>query len=72
MKSLQTNEQHFFRLYAFESMEEFFAVAVENFFERTQQFQQEQPDLYIILANLFKQDPLKLHVPRAEQKPLFG
>jgi Mlc titration factor MtfA (ptsG expression regulator) len=72
MKSLHSNEQHFFRRYAFESMEEFFAVAVENFFERSLQFQQEQPELYVILANLFKQDPMKLSGLRTEQKPLFG
>ena len=72
MKNLQANEQHFFRRYAFENMEEFFAVAVENFFERTQQFHQEQPELYRILANLFKQDPIKLHASRNQSKPLFG
>ncbi len=71
MANLNANEKHFFRKYAFENIEEFFAVAVENFFERTQQFHQEQPELYRILANLFKQDPLKLYASRAEQKPLF-
>jgi len=58
MQHLQANEQHFFRKYAFENMEEFFAVAVENFFERSAQFKREQPQLYLILAHLFKQDPL--------------
>jgi Mlc titration factor MtfA (ptsG expression regulator) len=72
MQHLRDNEQHFFRRYAFENMEEFFAVAVENFFERTGQFHQEQPELYRILANLFKQDPIKLYAPRTEQKPFFG
>jgi MtfA peptidase len=72
MHHLQTNEQHFFRSYAFENIEEFFAVAVENFFERTQQFHQEQPELYRILAHLFKQDPLKLSTTVTKQKPLFG
>jgi Mlc titration factor MtfA (ptsG expression regulator) len=72
MKNLHANEQHFFRRYAFENIEEFFAVAVENFFERTRQFNQEQPELYVILAHLFKQDPLKLPATRPEQKPLFG
>ena len=68
MKNLHADEQHFFRRYAFESMEEFFAVAVENFFERTRQFQLEQPDLYLILTNLFKQDPLKLFASSTKQK----
>jgi Mlc titration factor MtfA (ptsG expression regulator) len=72
MQNLKANEDHFFRRYAFENIEEFFAVAVENFFERTQLFHQEQPDLYRILAQLFKQDPLKLYASRAQQKPLSG
>jgi Mlc titration factor MtfA (ptsG expression regulator) len=32
-------------LYAFENMEEFFAVAVENFFERPAEFKDAQPEL---------------------------
>ena len=60
MTNLNANEKHFFRKYAFENIEEFFAVAVENFFERSLQFKQEQPELYRILAQLFKQDPIKL------------
>lgn len=72
MANLNANEKHFFRKYAFENIEEFFAVAVENFFERTQQFHQEQPELYRILANIFKQDPLLLYAPGTKQKPLFG
>jgi Mlc titration factor MtfA (ptsG expression regulator) len=71
MANLNANEKHFFRKYAFENIEEFFAVAVENFFERTQQFHQEQPELYRILANLFKQDPLTHYASRTQQKPLF-
>jgi hypothetical protein len=68
MRNLLANEEHFFRRYAFQNMEEFFAVAVENFFERTIQFQQEQPELYHILVNLFKQDPLKLSASRTEKR----
>lgn len=71
MANLQADENHFFRKYAFDNMEEFFAVAVENFFERPEPFQQAQPELYLILARLFKQDPLKLKMPKV-QKPLFG
>ncbi len=71
MANLNANEKHFFRKYAFENIEEFFAVAVENFFERTQPFHQEQPELYRILAHLFKQDPLTLYAPGTKQKPLF-
>jgi Mlc titration factor MtfA (ptsG expression regulator) len=71
MEHLQANENHFFRRYAFENIEEFFAVAVENFFERSRKFYQEQPDLYRILVRLFKQDPLTFYASRTQQKPLF-
>jgi Mlc titration factor MtfA (ptsG expression regulator) len=71
MENLAANEVHFFRPYAFSNIEEFFAIAVENFFERPQPFQQTQPELYLILVQLFKQDPIKLNVSRTQQKPLF-
>jgi MtfA peptidase len=71
IEKLHANENHFFRKYAFENIEEFFAVAVENFFERTQQFYQEQPELYRILARLLKQDPIQWYASRSEQQPLF-
>ena len=71
MANLQANQDHFFRKYAFDNMEEFFAVAVENFFERPTPFQQAQPRLYSILAELFKQDPVTLYAPDPKQKPLF-
>jgi len=60
MKNLKADKHHFFRLYAFENIEEFFAVAVENFFERSEKFKAELPDLYHVLTNLLKQDPLRL------------
>jgi Mlc titration factor MtfA (ptsG expression regulator) len=71
MANLAADEQHFFRKYAFKNIEEFFAVAVENFFERPALFKQAQPELYIILAQLFKQDPIKLYASHPQQKPLF-
>ncbi len=58
MKNLQKNEPHFFRAYAFQNVEEFFAVAVENFFERPEKFYTQLPDLYDVLTRIFKQDPL--------------
>ncbi|MBK5279158.1 MAG: zinc-dependent peptidase [Bacteroidia bacterium] len=60
MKVLQADEQHFFRRYAFESMEEFFAVAVENFFERPENFFKQLPHLYNVLTEILKQDPLQI------------
>lgn len=62
---MQSAEQeHFFRRYALANEEEFFAVAVENFFERPTQFKAALPDLYATLVNLFKQDPIKLYASR--------
>jgi hypothetical protein len=60
MTNINLNEGHFFRQYAFENMEEFFAVAVENFFERPHEFKIAQGELYIIMKSLLRQDPSKL------------
>jgi Mlc titration factor MtfA (ptsG expression regulator) len=49
----------FFRPYACANEHEFFSVAVENFFERPQQFKDEIPEVYDILRRLLRQDPLK-------------
>lgn len=53
-------EEHFLRKYAQTNREEFFAVAVENFFERPGAFQQALPELYQAMVTLLKQDSLKL------------
>lgn len=58
--------EHFFRRYALTNEEEFFAVAVENFFERPVQFSAALPDLYVTLVTLFKQDPIKLYASRPQ------
>jgi Mlc titration factor MtfA (ptsG expression regulator) len=55
---MQSDDQHFFRKYALTNKEEFFAVAVENFFERPGSFKNAAPQLYQSLVNLFKQDLL--------------
>lgn len=60
MEQLKANEAHFFRRYAFENMEEFFAVAVENFFERPEQFKAELPHFFHVLSQLFLQMPKPL------------
>ncbi len=57
---LRSGESHFFRQYAASDDEEFFAIAVENFFERPKQFWQELPHLYQTLSLLLNQDPLLL------------
>jgi Mlc titration factor MtfA (ptsG expression regulator) len=53
----QFTESPFFRNYACVNTHEFFAVAVENFFERPVQFKTALPALYSILAQLLNQDP---------------
>jgi Mlc titration factor MtfA (ptsG expression regulator) len=60
MYDMQENEEHFLRRYALANKEEFFAVAVENFFERPEKFQSALPELYSILARLLNQDPAVL------------
>ncbi len=40
---------------------EFFAVAVECFFEKPAQLRRKHPDLYEVLAGYFRQDPAKRH-----------
>ena len=63
MKMLHADEQHFFRRYAFESIEEFFAVAVENFFEKSEMFSAQLPHLYVVLTKILEQDPLRITKP---------
>ena len=47
-----------FRQYATSNKHEFFAVAVENFFERPERFRNDLPNLYKRMTQLLKQDPL--------------
>ena len=60
MREMADNDQHFLRKYARTNKEEFFAVSVENFFERPAAFKTALPELYSILAKLLKQDPTVL------------
>ena len=71
MPRLKNDSEHFFRRYAFENMDEFFAVAVENFFERSEKFKAHQPELYRILVQIFKQDPTQFYASQSKQKSLF-
>ncbi len=57
---VRTIENHFLRRYAANSQEEFFAVAVESFFERPAGIKEHMPHLYKALQRLFNQDPLTL------------
>ena len=67
IEAIQNVEDHFFRTYAFENLAEFFAVAVENFFERPKEFRQHQQQLFEILVGLLRQNPLTV-APRAFEK----
>lgn len=60
MNLIQTGESDFFRKRGAENEHEFFAVALENFFERPGQFKSQIPDLYQTLVMLLQQDPLIL------------
>jgi Mlc titration factor MtfA (ptsG expression regulator) len=51
--------ERFFRPYACTNVEEFFAVAVENFFERSARFKSEFPEIYSVMTRLLNQDPLQ-------------
>lgn len=55
---IKSEPNHFFRQYASTNREEFLAVAVENFFEKSAEFKAELPELYETLAVLLNQDPL--------------
>ncbi|MEM6642230.1 MAG: zinc-dependent peptidase [Bacteroidota bacterium] len=60
MKEINSGNETFFREYGGVNNEEFFAVAVENFFERPVQFQQKHPHTYRTLCRLLRQDPALL------------
>jgi len=53
---ISNGDDSFFRDYAATDREEFFAVVVENFFERAGEFRNRYPDLYLLTARLLNQD----------------
>ncbi len=52
-----------FREYATFNEHEFFAVAVENFFERPEKFSKDLPKLYRLMVLMMNQDPLAIDQP---------
>lgn len=60
MNLIRTGESDFFRKRGAENEHEFFAVALENFFEKPVPFKAQFPDLYQTLVMLLQQDPLIL------------
>lgn len=57
MSEIANGSETFFREYGAANREEFFAVAVENFFERPQEFSEKHPRTYDVLCRLLKQNP---------------
>jgi hypothetical protein len=62
MHKMRRSQSYLFRAYAKVNFHEFFAVAIENFFERPSFFSEEAPELYKAMAKLLQQDPLDLEV----------
>ena len=60
MQEIREGREDFFREYGATDNEEFFSVAVENFFERPEIFSKKHPLTYNTLCHLLKQDPLLL------------
>ncbi|UII34267.1 zinc-dependent peptidase [Fulvivirga ulvae] len=58
---LRRGEPHFFRSYAGTNEHEFFAVALEYFFEKPVEFRGSLPLLYKTLSTLLNQDPAELY-----------
>ncbi|MBW3470233.1 zinc-dependent peptidase [Arthrospiribacter ruber] len=59
-KKILNGDSDFFRASAAKNMHEFFAVALEVFFEKPREFSSYNPTLYKSLVYLLKQDPLTL------------
>lgn len=57
-KLAEAEEKNTFRPYATYNEHEFFAVSVENFFERPEKFRQDLPKLYKLMIRMMGQDPL--------------
>lgn len=58
VRHIKSGGDHFFRDYAGTNQAEFFAVAVEYFFEQPLAFQEAIPEHYRLLCGLLRQDPL--------------
>ena len=63
MAEINLGEESFFRQYGGANREEFFAVAVENFFERPIEFKEKHPFTFRTLSLLLRQDPSILEKP---------
>ena len=61
IENIRTSSDHFLRDYAGTNQHEFFAVAIEYFFESGKQFQEQLPRLYKTMVLILNQDPVKLY-----------
>lgn len=59
----QEDKNRFFRDYAWINFHEFFAVCIENFFERPAKLLENDKSLYHLLSQILKQDTAKLYAP---------
>jgi len=57
-ESMQAGESNLLDKYAATNYDEFWAVCVETFFERAEEFRKQLPGLYFALCHLLNQDPL--------------
>jgi len=60
IEKMKEGKSDFFRAYAITNSQEFFAIAVENFFERPREFHDWNAKLYNTLVKMLNQNPLKL------------
>ena len=65
IERIREGKSRLLRGYAGTNQAEFFAVAVEYFFERPVEFKQDLPELYTTLCAMLRQDPAALHGLRA-------
>jgi len=63
MSHIRNGGSKFFRDYAGTNIHEFFAVSIENFFERPHNFYEYNPKLYNVMVDLLKQNPRSKHPP---------
>ncbi len=57
IERIKAGKSRLLRSYAGSNQPEFFAVAVEYFFERPQEFNEDLPELYATLSAMLRQDP---------------
>jgi len=59
MSKIRVLSNHFLRDYGATNEQEFFAVCVENFFERSSLFYEQLPAIYKLLTEILLQDPMR-------------